>query len=382
MSTPPPTDPTSGEDLDKPAADTPLDLSVCRKRYPGYYPEILQPENRILSSNLMRFLPRTGEDDTEAEEPPLKMPKTHSSGESSTSQKSYKGSSHSPTASPGPTPSPSPPTSAGGELSSMSEGAVTAAAAAAAAAVAAAGAAEASLLARYQRNTASHLHPMMLEELYRNRYPFLCSTGGRPGIEALLQSAASKRPLPPVKFAAGNQALKTKDRYTCKFCGKVFPRSANLTRHLRTHTGEQPYPCKFCDRAFSISSNLQRHVRNIHNKERPFQCGLCSKSFGQQTNLDRHVKKHEAEGNNFRDSPSSGGMADREEYFDEIRSFMNHVYTPNSLIGAEGDTEEYANSDDQSVSLEKDTNINLNNNNNNNSSNNSKSNPAAITISS
>ncbi|GMR36657.1 hypothetical protein PMAYCL1PPCAC_06852, partial [Pristionchus mayeri] len=32
-----------------------------------------------------------------------------------------------------------------------------------------------------------------------------------------------------------------KDRYTCKFCHKVFPRSANLTRHLRTHTGEQPY---------------------------------------------------------------------------------------------------------------------------------------------
>lgn len=35
-----------------------------------------------------------------------------------------------------------------------------------------------------------------------------------------------------------------RDRYTCKFCAKVFPRSANLTRHLRTHTGEQPYKVK------------------------------------------------------------------------------------------------------------------------------------------
>nr|CAD7397835.1 unnamed protein product [Timema poppensis] len=42
---------------------------------------------------------------------------------------------------------------------------------------------------------------------------------------------------------------KLKDRYSCKFCGKVFPRSANLTRHLRTHTGEQPYKCKYL-RAF------------------------------------------------------------------------------------------------------------------------------------
>ena len=86
---------------------------------------------------------------------------------------------------------------------------------------------------------------------------------------------------------------KSRERYTCKFCGKVFPRSANLTRHLRTHTGEQPYKCRYCDRSFSISSNLQRHVRNIHNKEKPFRCQLCHRQFGQQTNLDRHLKKHE-----------------------------------------------------------------------------------------
>ncbi|XP_053207446.1 histone-lysine N-methyltransferase MECOM-like [Panonychus citri] len=132
-----------------------------------------------------------------------------------------------------------------------------------------------------------------------------------------------------------------KERYTCKYCGKNFPRSANLTRHVRTHTGEQPYKCKYCERSFSISSNLQRHVRNIHNKEKPFKCPLCDRCFGQQTNLDRHLKKHESDGPTILDdrSPrSSFGDAtpnhhfspmnndnDKDAYFNEIRSFMGKV---------------------------------------------------------
>jgi len=92
---------------------------------------------------------------------------------------------------------------------------------------------------------------------------------------------------------SSSQRSQQPHRYGCRFCGKMFPRSANLTRHLRTHTGEQPYRCGYCERSFSISSNLQRHVRNIHNRERPLSCPLCERCFGQQTNLDRHLKKHE-----------------------------------------------------------------------------------------
>ncbi|XP_033832626.1 histone-lysine N-methyltransferase MECOM isoform X6 [Periophthalmus magnuspinnatus] len=127
---------------------------------------------------------------------------------------------------------------------------------------------------------------------------------------------------------------KGKERYTCRYCGKIFPRSANLTRHLRTHTGEQPYRCKYCDRSFSISSNLQRHIRNIHNKEKPFKCNLCDRCFGQQTNLDRHLKKHE-NGNlsgTAMSSPQSeldSGSAildDKEDsYFNEIRNFISNA---------------------------------------------------------
>uniref|UniRef100_A0A914ZVW6 C2H2-type domain-containing protein n=1 Tax=Parascaris univalens TaxID=6257 RepID=A0A914ZVW6_PARUN len=102
--------------------------------------------------------------------------------------------------------------------------------------------------------------------------------------------SSSQPSAPPAALLPKN----SRDRYTCKFCAKVFPRSANLTRHLRTHTGEQPYKCQYCERSFSISSNLQRHVRNIHNKEKPFRCDRCDRCFGQQTNLDRHIKKHDS----------------------------------------------------------------------------------------
>ncbi|XP_010630647.1 histone-lysine N-methyltransferase MECOM isoform X8 [Fukomys damarensis] len=156
----------------------------------------------------------------------------------------------------------------------------------------------------------------------------------KPEASELLQSVPSMFNFrAPPNTLPDNLLRKGKERYTCRYCGKIFPRSANLTRHLRTHTGEQPYRCKYCDRSFSISSNLQRHVRNIHNKEKPFKCHLCDRCFGQQTNLDRHLKKHEngnmsgtATSSPHSELESTGAILDDKEdaYFTEIRNFIGN----------------------------------------------------------
>ncbi|XP_039769225.1 histone-lysine N-methyltransferase MECOM isoform X7 [Ornithorhynchus anatinus] len=156
----------------------------------------------------------------------------------------------------------------------------------------------------------------------------------KPEANELIQSVPSMFNFrAPPNALPENLLRKGKERYTCRYCGKIFPRSANLTRHLRTHTGEQPYRCKYCDRSFSISSNLQRHVRNIHNKEKPFKCHLCDRCFGQQTNLDRHLKKHEngnmsgtATSSPHSELESTGAILDDKEdsYFTEIRNFIGN----------------------------------------------------------
>lgn len=199
------------------------------------------------------------------------------------------------------------------------------------------------------------IHPMLLEAFYNHQrdfqHPFPFGLHLPRPIDT--HNGAFNKPLHDAilaraGFAPGlntnhHNGGKVKDRYACKFCAKVFPRSANLTRHLRTHTGEQPYQCKYCERSFSISSNLQRHVRNIHNKEKPYRCHLCERCFGQQTNLDRHLKKHESDvnGHGAGDSPSSNEL-ENDDCFDEIRQFFGKVtyseglYTPSSVATAEG----------------------------------------------
>lgn len=77
----------------------------------------------------------------------------------------------------------------------------------------------------------------------------------------------------------------------CPTCNKIFPTTAKLSRHMKTHSTDMPYKCKVCNKAFSHSGNYKIHLR-MHTDERPFKCNVCGKGCRQAQDLEKHMRTH------------------------------------------------------------------------------------------
>jgi hypothetical protein len=79
--------------------------------------------------------------------------------------------------------------------------------------------------------------------------------------------------------------------HNCSNCPFRTISKQEMTKHLRTHTGEKPFQCSMCAKTFSQKNNMLSHEK-IHTGEKPFHCDQCDSKFYKKDHLILHARTH------------------------------------------------------------------------------------------
>ncbi|XP_076809245.1 zinc finger protein 236-like [Clavelina lepadiformis] len=112
----------------------------------------------------------------------------------------------------------------------------------------------------------------------------------------LLSAVAEKNRVAPIQEHKGRGRFKAYEKEpayqnVCQFCPKSFRKPSDLTRHVRTHTGDKPFKCGVCGKSFAIKSTLTCHQK-CHTDKKMYRCHICDMMYAAKASLKVHMRLH------------------------------------------------------------------------------------------